>query len=257
MSHAAEIANAERFEFGANWTRFLKHLTDARIRDAEQSLKDRVGDLAGKSFLDIGSGSGLFSLAAHRLGATVHSFDYDPRSVACTNELKSRYGDTRWTVEQGSALDAIYLARLGKFDVVYSWGVLHHTGNMWRACENVAPLVRPGGTLFIAIYNDQGWRSAYWTLIKRWYNSSPVAKALLITAHLPLLAARLIVRTLTGRLSLERGMSLWHDYIDWLGGYPFQVASHQAIVDFFGARNFTLQHFTHATSGCSEFVFIA
>ena len=88
-----EVARGERFEFGKNWGRFLAVLNDERISEAEASLKSmlKVEGLTGKSFLDIGSGSGLFSLAARRLGARVHSFDYDPQSVACTAELKRRY----------------------------------------------------------------------------------------------------------------------------------------------------------------------
>src|SRR6266699_7077195 len=120
--HATEVSRGQRFEFGANWARFLEALNDERIAQAEQSLRDMLGmsDLLGKSFLDIGSGSGLFSLAARRLGATVHAFDYDPQSVACTTELKRRYfpDDARWTIEEGSALNAAYTASLGTFDVV-------------------------------------------------------------------------------------------------------------------------------------------
>ena len=139
-AHAGEVSRGERFEFGKNWSRFLSLLNDERIAAAQNSLKHMLGveDLRGKSFLDIGSGSGLFSLVARRLGARVHSFDYDPHSVACTKELRRRYfpGDAEWTVEGGSALDADYLKSLGEFDVVYSWGVLHHTGQMWQALDN-------------------------------------------------------------------------------------------------------------------------
>src|SRR6266545_5844853 len=152
-SHAIEIAQGARFEFGKNWTRFLAGLDGQRIAQAEESLRAMLETtgLKGKSFLDIGSGSGLFSLAARRLGARVHSFDYDPQSVACAAELRRRYfpGDAQWVVEEGSALDADYLARLGKFDIVYSWGVLHHTGRMWQALENAQLPVAPGGRLFI------------------------------------------------------------------------------------------------------------
>src|ERR1700684_4380793 len=122
-----EVERGERFEFGKNWAQFLNSLDEGRIQRAESSLREMLEtpDLRGLRFLDIGSGSGLFSLAARRLGARVHSFDYDPQSVACTLELKRRYfpEDTGWVVEQGSVLDEEHLERLGRFDVVYSWGV--------------------------------------------------------------------------------------------------------------------------------------
>ncbi|SRR5579884_2106022 len=146
-----EIHRRDRFAFGANWAHFLKTLDEARIARAEESLQNMLGlkRLEGRRFLDVGSGSGLFSLAARRLGATVHSFDYDPQSVACTLELKRRYfpDDEQWQIEQRSVLDRTYLKGLGTFDVVYAWGVLHHTGAMWQACEYVADLVASGGAL--------------------------------------------------------------------------------------------------------------
>ncbi len=168
--HSDQVQAGERFEFGANWARFLAHLDEDRIGTAMQSLRSALGvlDLSGRRFLDAGSGSGLFSLAARRLGAAVVSFDYDPQSVACTRKLRQLYSpeDALWCVEQGSVLDSEYLESLGKFDVVYSWGVLHHTGDMWRALENVLIPLSEAGTLFISIYNDQGSWSRRWLKLK-------------------------------------------------------------------------------------------
>src|SRR5215216_749751 len=175
--HKSEVSRGERFEFGKNWNRFLKNLNEERITAAEISLKSMLceTDLRGKSFLDIGSGSGLFSLAARRLGARVYSFDYDPHSVTCTAELKRRYfpDDLNWSVEEGSVLNCDYLESLGVFDIIYCWGVLHHTGQMWQAMENI--LLPAGATsrLFIAVYNDVGSKSRRWRMIKRAYNNLP------------------------------------------------------------------------------------
>src|SRR5829696_1438128 len=157
-SFEEDIAAGQRFEFGRNWQRFLSVLDDERIAEAERSLTNMLGvsTLAGKTFLDVGSGSGLFSLAALRLGAErVHSFDFDPQSVACTAELRRRYAadDQRWTVAQGSALDEDYIRSLGQWDIVYSWGVQHHTGRMWDGLGLAGSAVAPGGRLFISIYN--------------------------------------------------------------------------------------------------------
>jgi 2-polyprenyl-3-methyl-5-hydroxy-6-metoxy-1,4-benzoquinol methylase len=262
MTHEAELESGERFQFGANWSRFLAHLSPAKVAAAEASLRSMLGQegLAGKRFIDVGSGSGLFSLAAHRLGAIVHSIDYDPESVACTAELRRRYaaGAGNWKVEEASALDAKYLSTLGQFDVVYSWGVLHHTGNMRLAFENMIPLVAPEGRLFLAIYNDQGWRSRYWTVVKRLYNKSAMGRAAVIVSHAPFLyGGRLVARALTGRLEIERGMNLWYDFLDWVGGYPFEVASAAAVTTFFEQRGFRLRQLRDVAprSGCNEHLF--
>lgn len=149
-----------RFGFGKNWLNFFRIVDEERISAAEKSLQQLLGlqDLTGKRFLDIGSGSGLFSLAARRLGADVYSFDFDPDAVACTQEMKHRYapGPDHWTIRQGSAIDKEFLGSLGQFDVVYSWGVLHHTGSLWEALDNIHSSVAPGGLLSLALYNDQG-----------------------------------------------------------------------------------------------------
>ncbi len=249
--HAKEVARGERFKFGENWSRFLKVLNDERIFEAEKSLKQMLGveDLEGKSFLDIGSGSGLFSLAARRLGAHVHSFDYDPQSVASTRELKRRYfpEDSEWTVEEGSVLDRDYLESLGKFDIVYSWGVLMMTGDMWRALENVPLPVADGGRLFIAIYNDQGAISKLWLRIKRLYLSGTPGRRFVWATFAPYFVFRLLIADLIkGRNPVSRyteykrsrGMSMVHDWRDWLGGYPFEVAKSEEVFEFYRDRGF-------------------
>ncbi len=261
--HALEVQAGERFTFGDNWAQFLQVLDDDRIKMAEASLQHmlRVKILSGKTFLDAGSGSGLFSLAARRLGAKVHSFDFDPHSVACTAELKQRYfpEDSDWIVEEASVLDAAYLSKLGTFDVVYSFGVLHHTGNMWSALGNVAPLVAPSGKLFVAIYNDQGWVSRYWTIVKRNYNKGLLTKSLIALIHAPyLILGRWAVRYISRRGPLERGMAYLPDMLDWLGGYPFEVAKPEQIFRFFKDKNFNLLEMKTCSGrhGCNEFLFI-
>jgi 2-polyprenyl-3-methyl-5-hydroxy-6-metoxy-1,4-benzoquinol methylase len=249
-----------RFGFGRNWKAFGRHIDERRIDDARQSLTRLTGldDFTGLRLVDVGCGSGLFSLAAARLGARVHSFDYDTESVATTREVKTRFAPDHpaWTIEQGSILDEAYVRRLGTFDIVYSWGVLHHTGQMYEAFERAADLVAPGGRLAIAIYNDQGWISRYWLAVKRAYNANAASRRLVVAAHLPYLAARWTARTLKQRRP-ERGMRLWTDLLDWLGGYPFEVATPDAVTAFFQQRGFTSQGLWTCgrRHGCNEFLF--
>src|SRR5438067_12600662 len=192
-THAIEIARGTRFEFGKNWARFLGSLDDNRIAQAEASLRTMLetSDLEGKSFLDIGSGSGLFSLAARRLGARVHSFDFDVASVLCTRGMRDLRSpdDPDWKVEQGSILDPDYVSALGTFDIVYSWGVLHHTGAMHRALQVAASLVAPEGLFAFALYR-RTLMCRLWRWEKRWYAAaSPDAQGRARAVYIAVLRA--------------------------------------------------------------------
>jgi 2-polyprenyl-3-methyl-5-hydroxy-6-metoxy-1,4-benzoquinol methylase len=271
--HTAELNAEERFEFGKNWQHFLSLLDDSRIEEAMRSLEQMLGPgaLVRKSFIDVGSGSGLFSLAAMRLGAArVHSLDIDARSVACTAELKRRFFPSadRWTVERASVLDERHLDALGKWEVVYSWGVLHHTGDMWSAMAHVDRLVAPRGRLFIAVYNDQGRKSLVWRAIKRTYNQLPrplrPAFVVLVMGPREAVAAAVDAIRLTPTAYFRRwtdykrsrGMSRWHDLVDWVGGYPFEVAKPEEVFRFYRDRGFELVELVTRTSGCNEYVFV-
>ena len=270
------------FSFGKNWGQFLKSLSEERIQDAEESLRRLLkrSDLKGCTFLDAGSGSGLFSLAAYRLGADVTSFDVDSDSVACTQELKRRYAGDReaaWRVLDGSLLDNTFLCTLGEFDVVYCWGVAHHTGHMWLAIENLTRRLKNEGAFVLAIYNDQLYVSRAWRGIKRIYNRLPVLtrpfyvvaigsvefmKRFLVT----LLACCLRLFTLRNpfvpflnwaRESQSRGMHGWYDLVDWVGGWPFEVARPEDVFRFVRDRGFRLEELsTSVGHGCNEFVFV-
>jgi 2-polyprenyl-6-hydroxyphenyl methylase/3-demethylubiquinone-9 3-methyltransferase len=263
-----------RFNFGSNWQAFARHIDAERIAEAEASLREMLGadSLEGSTFLDIGSGSGLFSLAAWRLGATaVRSLDFDPDSVLCTADLRERFTDDppNWQVQRGDVLDRVGMAQLGPFDIVYSWGVLHHTGDLWRALANVAPMVAPGGRLFVSIYNDQGLKSRLWLVVKRVYNRLPSRLKLpfLVLVAVPregLSLAKALAEGRPGRYvgywtqyKRRRGMSRWHDIVDWIGGYPFQVARPEEVFHFLRDRSFVLDRLVTVAggTGCNEFVF--
>ena len=265
-------ASELRFAFGENWRRFLSRVDEDRVRLATKSLQDLLNreDLNDVRFIDVGSGSGLFSLAARRLGAEVLSFDYDRHSVACTDELRRLFqpNDGAWTVQHGSVLDAEFLSALGSFNVVYSWGVLHHTGDMWKALDLVHSLVAQDGLLVLGIYNDQGRSSKIWLRIKQIYNRLPASLRWLIVlpCFVRLWGPTMIRDLLRGRPlhtwnhyadESVRGMSPWYDLIDWVGGLPFEVAKPEELLEFYRERGFELSGLRTCAGGigCNEFVF--
>lgn len=225
-----------------------------------------ITSLDGLTFLDIGCGSGLFSLAAHRLGAKkIVSFDLDPDSVSCCEYLKEKEDNPAlWSICRGSILDDAFISALDRADIVYSWGVLHHTNSMWKAIENSIRLVRPGGVFFIAIYNEVHglFGSKTWLLLKRLYNrvSRPL-KTLMEYSFITMIIAKMILTLRNpyqeiSQYKKRRGMSFMTDIRDSLGGYPYEFASAEEVVVFCRKFGLALERITPTTGlGCNEFLF--
>jgi SAM-dependent methyltransferase len=256
-----------RFAFGENWHKFSQSLDQEQLLAAEDSLVKMIGlkSLSGLTFVDIGCGSGIFSLAAVNLGAekTV-SFDIDPKNVHCASQLKEKKQPARnWEIKEGSALDREFLRSLGQFDIVYSWGVLHHTGSLWPAVDNACSLVRPEGKLFIALYNDQGILSKIWKIIKKTYVRlpGPLKPVLAVAIIIPFEVKYFLARVFRGKESSlaprERGMKWWYDWIDWIGGYPFETAKPETVISYLQGKGFVLERAETCDTGWgnNEFVF--
>jgi 2-polyprenyl-6-hydroxyphenyl methylase/3-demethylubiquinone-9 3-methyltransferase len=154
-----------RFAFGENWRRFLGVLDKQRITEVERLLLESLGEdgIRGKTFLDVDSGEGWFSLSGPRLCTSrVHSVDSDPASVGCAMELRRRVrGTPKLAVERGDVPDDGYVASRGTFDGVLLGRHLH-TRCMWWGLRKIKRAVAPGGRPFSAIYNDQRFASRFW-----------------------------------------------------------------------------------------------
>lgn len=278
---SVDIASGQRFAFGANWQRYSRLIDQDTVAAAIGDIATKLGtrDLTGLRFLDVGAGSGLSSLAARRMGARVVSFDYDPDAVECVRRVRAAHdpdaGDD-WEVRQGSVLDQAFLASLPPVDIVYSWGVLHHTGDLWTAVDNCVALVPPGGRLFISLYNDQGLASRTWTRVKRSYvTAGPRGKRAIVTgadwyfkARSAFGAALTAGATRDPRAGVAayraaqsddrpRGMDRRHDLVDWVGGYPFEVSRPDDVFRFLRDRGLVLDDLVTCGGGLGCNVFVA
>jgi len=229
----------DRFEFGQNWWDFVNtQLTPTRLATSRQKLLQllNVADLQGKTFLDIGSGSGLHSLAAWQSGAAhVTSFDYDPQSVEATRRLHALAGSPEnWTIMPGDVLNVEFLSTLSLHDVVYSWGVLHHTGAMWDAIRNASQLLAQGGIFCIALYTLDAYvnpSADFWLAVKQRYNRAGTFER--AAWEWWYFCRFCVLSDLKHRRNpfrrfhhyhQSRGMSQWTDIRDWLGGWPMEFA---------------------------------
>ncbi|MGA2094199.1 MAG: class I SAM-dependent methyltransferase [Sedimentisphaerales bacterium] len=250
------------FNFGVNWQQFSQNSLDsAKFKDAFESLDNLIGhqNMAGKIFLDIGCGSGIFAIAASLAGASkVLGIDISAESVAASVSNKKRFaGQSQVEFLQKSVLDEDF-SGLGRFDIVYSWGVLHHTGQMWRAIDAASRLAAAGGLFVIAIYNRH-WSSGSWKLIKRFYNMSPaiIQRVMIWVFYGVIATAKLIVTCKNPFKKQKRGMSFYYDVIDWVGGYPYEYADADEIIAYVEKLGFKCIKLVRPVTptGCNEFVF--
>ena len=259
-----------RFEFGKNWSDFIqKHFSAEAIDISKQHIlkfmnRPNLNDLG---VLDIGCGSGLHSIAMLRAGAkSVHCFDYDANSVVTTRYLRELVGKpANWTVEQGSVLDDAFIERLPLYDLVYSWGVLHHTGEVWRAIRNAASRVKPRGLFYIALYSADVHvdpTAEFWLAVKRRYVSSGWMTRRLMELwyiyrfqldrnllNLPKFLRR------AREYKKNRGMNYYIDIRDWLGGWPMEFVYDQEAIDFCNKLGFKLMEIATGQAN-TEFLFI-
>lgn len=254
-----------RFNFGDNWKDFSDNvLQEQSLKEAVDSLDELVGKdtISDKTFLDIGCGSGLFSIAAVKLGAKkVIGFDLSKESVDASKQNAKRF----LSEEEGAGIKFFQQSifectpeNMGKFDIIYSWGVLHHTGDMWSALQESMNLLDDTGLLVIAMYNRH-WSSPIWEKIKYIYNISPafLQKVMIFVFYFIIVIAKFLV-TFKNPFKKRRGMDFYHDVIDWIGGYPYEYATCDEIVQFCEHKNLILSKFVKAgvPTGCNEFVFL-
>jgi 2-polyprenyl-6-hydroxyphenyl methylase/3-demethylubiquinone-9 3-methyltransferase len=250
------------FDFGANWDAFSDRLIDeGRLRIAMESLQTLLQreSLHGASVADVGCGSGLFSIAASKLGAErVIGLDINPLCIEVSSRNTARLAPSAaLSFHRASVLSPAELAPFGTFDLVYAWGSLHHTGAMWEAIRNVTRMVAPGGTLVLAIYNEHA-TSPFWRVIKRTYNRVPrVPKTMMAAVAAAVIFVAKAVVTRRNPLEKERGMSFWYDVVDWVGGYPYEYASRSRVEQFIASAGFAITRFVQAQvpTGCNEYVF--
>lgn len=260
----SKFKNEHAFDFGTNWKEYSKAaLNDRAFIEARNSLKNLLGErvFAEAEVLDVGCGSGIFSLAAAQLGAkSVIGLDINPNSIAASEANAQRWIEAKIYVRfvQADILSPEPIRSYGQFDILYAWGSLHHTGQMNQAIRNCAEFIRPGGYFALAIYNRH-LTSEAWKAIKRTYNKLPfLGKKVMVGIFYPIIWAAKWIVTGKNPLRMHRGMNFYHDVVDWVGGYPYEYATGDEMIKFVSGLGFKLVKFVpcQLPTGNNQFVFM-
>lgn len=262
------------FEFGQNWRSYAANLSGPEIDNATEALRTllQIENLEGRRFLDIGCGSGIHALAALRLGAMeVLALDIDPDSVDTARRLLAQHAPGHTAeVRVASIFDTQGFER-SSYDVVYSWGVLHHTGRLLEALRRSAEFVQRDGLFVFALYRKT-WCCALWRAEKRWYrDASERSRRLARNAYVSAVRFGMFLVGLSyddyvaTYPSKNRGMDYLHDIHDWLGGYPYESIAPQEVDTIMRELGFELIRRNVRTdmlaksgvlgSGCDEYVY--
>jgi SAM-dependent methyltransferase len=254
----------QRFAFGKNWQLYAQNaLTQQKVSEARNSFRKLFAgiDLRGKSFLDVGFGQGLTLFLAQEMGAKVFGIEIDAENIGALTTTAHLFAHCQFPQTHiVSILDESFIKehkQNGQFDIVHAWGVLHHTGDMRRALDNSAELVKNGEYLVLAIYNKH-WSSPIWKVVKWTYNVAPRwMQWVAIYLFYPIIYLAKWMVTRENPKSNERGMDFWYNIIDWVGGYPYEYASISEVNALVSRHNFVCLQVIPAQvpTGCNQFVF--
>jgi SAM-dependent methyltransferase len=173
-----------------NW----RENVDKFILDELQMTREQI---RGKRVLDAGCGQGRWSYGFIKLGATVRGIDTSVSAIKYANEhLKRTTPPARFCVL--NVLDERQLSKVfnnAEFDIIWCWGVLHHTGDPEKGFDNLVKLLKPGGTIHLYLYGKKSFVNKFW---RRVFNVMPLDKRKRLAERM----ARL--QTLVGKIKLNK-----------------------------------------------------